>query len=60
MTNAARKGSLISFYGTEYTVDSVGSAKNDEIKDTVKVIMGNGTPQTLWWTDRPGCVLIKF
>jgi len=60
MKNAARKGSLINFYGTDYKVDSIGSAKNDEIMDNVKVTMGNGIQITLWWTERAGCTLIKF
>jgi len=60
MKNTAQKGSLINFYGTDYTVDSVGSAKNDNIMDTVKVTMGNGIQKTLWWTSRAGCALIKF
>ena len=60
MNNAVREGSLINFYGTDYTVDSIGSAKNDEIMDNVKVTMGNGIQKTLWWTEREGCTLIKF
>jgi len=60
MKNVVQQGSLINFYGTDYIVDSVGSAKNDEIKDTVNVTMGNGIKTTLWWTDREGCTLIKF
>lgn len=60
MKNTVREGSLINFYGTDYTVDSVGSAKNDDIMDTVQVTMGNGTPKTLWWTEREGCTLIQF
>jgi len=60
MKNTAQKGSVISFYGTQYIVDSVGSAKNDDIMDTVKVTMGNGIQKTLWWTDREGCTLVKF
>ncbi len=58
--NKVRKGSLINFYGTDYTVDSVGSAKNDEIMDNVKVTMGNGIQINLWWTDREGCTVIKY
>lgn len=58
--NAVRPGSTINFYGTQYTVDSIGSAKNDEIMDNVKVTMGNGIQKTLWWTDRAGCTVIKF
>ena len=56
----AKKGSLINFYGTEYTVDSIGSAKNDEIMDNVKVTMGNGIQITLWWSGSEGCQVIKF
>lgn len=58
--NPAREGSLINFYGTEYTVDSVGSAKNDDYMDNVTVTMGNGIQITLWWTEREGCEVIKF
>ncbi len=58
--NPVRKGSKIKFYGTEYTVDSVGSAKNDEIMDTVTVTMGNGVQMTLWWTDREGCTVLEY
>ena len=58
--NAVRQGSLISFYGTQYTVDSIDSAKGDDIMDTVKVTQGNGIQKTLWWTEREGCELIKF
>lgn len=58
--NPARKGSKISFYGTEYTVNAVGSAKDDEILDTVTVTMGNGIQQKLWWTDREGCTVLEF
>ena len=53
MKNAVQKGSLISFYGTKYTVDSVE-------EDRAKVTMGNGIQITLWWTEREGCTLIKF
>jgi hypothetical protein len=60
MKNTVREGSIINFYGTEYTVDSVGSAKNDEIMDNVVVTMGNGVQKTLWWNDREGCTLIKY
>lgn len=60
MKNRVRKGSIINFYGTQYKVDLVGSAKNDIIKDTVRVTQKNGVPLTLWWTDREGCTLIKF
>jgi hypothetical protein len=56
----ARKGSQINFYGTDYTVDSVGSAKNDHIMDNVLVTMGNGIQITLWWTKSAGCTVIKF
>ena len=56
----AKKGSLITFYGTEYTVDSVGSAKNDEIMDNVKVTMGNGVQLNLWWSGSEGCQVIRF
>ncbi len=56
----AKKGSLINFYGTQYTVDSVGSAKNDESMDNVKVTMGNGVQITLWWSGSEGCTVIKF
>jgi len=58
--NAVRQGSIISFYGTQHVVDSVGSAKNDEIMDAVKVKIGGGASITLWWTDRAGCEVIKF
>lgn len=60
MNNTVRPGSLISFYGTQYTVDSIGSAKNDDIMDNVVVTMGNGIQKTLWWTDRDGCSVIKY
>ena len=60
MTNPVQQGSQIKFYGTDYTVDSVGSAKNDEIMDAVVVTMGNGVQKTLWWTDREGCTVVKF
>lgn len=53
MKNAVQKGSQISFYGTEYTVDSVE-------EDRVVVTQGNGIQITLWWTEREGCTLIKF
>lgn len=58
--NRVRKGSEIRFYGTDYKVDSIGSAKNDEILDNVVVTMGNGIQTTLWWTDREGCEVVKF
>ena len=58
--NAVRQGSLINFYGTEYAVDSVGSAKNDDIQDTVKVTQGNGIQKTLWWSKSEGCKVIKY
>lgn len=58
--NPVREGSLIRFYGTDYKVDSIGSAKNDEILDNVVVTMGNGIQTTLWWTDREGCEVIQF
>ena len=58
--NAVQKGSLINFFGTDYIVDSIGSAKNDEIMDTVKVTMGNGIQKTLWWSNSKGCKVIKF
>ena len=53
MKNAVQKGSLISFYGTQYTVDSFE-------EDRVDVIQGNGVKITLWWTERDGCKLIQF
>lgn len=59
-TNTVRVGSLINFYGTEYTVDSVGSAKNDHIMDSIKVTQDNGQQITIWWTNREGCTLIKY
>lgn len=59
-----RKGSLISFYGTQYTVNSVGSAKNDEILDqvnvTIAVINGKAITKNLWWTNFGGCEVIKY
>jgi len=60
MKNAVRPGSIISFYGTQHIVESVGSAKNDDIKDTVRVNIGGGASLNLWWTDRAGCTIIKF
>ena len=62
--NKVRKGSLINFYGTQHTVNSVGSAKNDDIMDTVNVtvavIDGKETTTDLWWRDCAGCAVIKF
>jgi hypothetical protein len=60
MDNTVREGSLINFYGTDYKVDSIGSAKNDEIMDNVKVTMGNGIQKTLWWSKSKGCKVIKY
>jgi len=51
--NKVRSGSAISFYGTEYKVDSVE-------EDRVKVTMGNGVQITLWWTSRAGCKVIEY
>ena len=51
--NSVRSGSEISFYGTEYVVDSVK-------EDKVKVTMNNGVQTTLWWTNRGGCKVIKY
>jgi len=60
-TNAVREGSIINFYGTQYIVDSIGSAKNDEIMDTVDVTMGNGVQITLWWpSNSAGCTVVKY
>ena len=53
MKNAVKKGSIISFYGTTYTVDSVE-------EDRMLVTQGNGVQVILWWTEREGCMLIKF
>jgi len=60
MPAIVRKGSVISFYGNRYVVESVGSAKGDKVKDTVKVKQQNGQELTLWFTGRGGCEVVKF
>ena len=48
-----QKGSVILWYGTQYTVDSVE-------EDRVTVTMRNGQQITFWWWYTEGCKILKL
>lgn len=54
INNTVRRGSVISFYGTQHTVNSIVS------DDEIRVKLNNGVLITLWWTDRAGCEVIEY
>jgi len=48
-----REGSIIRWFGTQYKCLRIEG-------DIVWVVQNNGIQLPLWWTQTPGCVILKY